>query len=87
MFGSEGLGAIRMMTCKEVSTRVSMGEMANAPMATRIEVWLHVAMCRHCRAFRRQMALIDRAAHLAAAVLEREPSASFEGKILHDLGS
>ncbi len=58
-----------------------------APMATRIEVWLHVAMCRHCRAFRRQMALIDRAAHLAAAVFEREPSASFESKILHHLGS
>ncbi len=76
-----------MMTCKEVSTRVSMGEAANAPMVTRIGVWLHVAMCRHCRAFRRQMALIGRAARLVATAFEREPSTAFEGRILDHLGS
>lgn len=76
-----------MMTCKDVSTLVSSGEVANAPMATRIRVWMHVAMCRHCRAFRRQMVLIRRSALLVATVFEREPSAGFERRILDHLGS
>jgi hypothetical protein len=76
-----------MMTCKDVSTLVSMGEVASAPMATRIGVWMHVAMCRHCRAFRRQMVLIGRSARLVAAVFEQEPSAGFESRILDHLGS
>ena len=81
------MGAIAMMTCKEVSTLVSMGEIVSAPMSTRMGVWMHLAMCRHCRAFQRQMALIGRAARLVAAAFEREPSAGFEGRILDYLGS
>ena len=76
-----------MMTCKEVSTLVSMGEVAGAPVTTRMGVWMHLAMCRHCRAFRRQMALIGCAARLVATAFEREPSAAFEGRILDHLGS
>ena len=53
----------------------------------RMGVWLHVAMCRHCRAFRRQLVRIGRAARLASEAFEREPSANFEGKILDHLGS
>ncbi len=87
MFRSEGLGAIPMMTCKEVSALVSMGDVESAPSARRMGVWMHLAMCRHCRAFRRQMALIGRAARLVATAFEREPSATFEGRILDHLGS
>ena len=87
MFRSEGLGAIPMMTCKEVSTLVSMADVESAPLARRMGVWMHLAMCRHCRAFRRQMALIGRATRLVAAAFERELSASFEGRILRHLGS
>jgi len=76
-----------MMTCKEVSTLVSMGEVASAPVTTRMGVWMHLAMCRHCRAVRRQMALIGRAARLVAAAFEREPSAGFEGRLLDHLRS
>jgi predicted anti-sigma-YlaC factor YlaD len=76
-----------MMTCKQVSTLVSRGEVASAPVSTRMGVWMHLAMCRHCRAFRRQLALIGRAARLVAAAFEREPSAGFEGRILDHLGS
>jgi predicted anti-sigma-YlaC factor YlaD len=74
-----------MMTCKEVSTRVSMGEVATAPMVTRMAVWMHLAMCRHCRAFRRQMAMIHRAARVVGTAFDREPSAGFESKILDRL--
>ena len=87
MFRSEGLGAIPMMTCKEVSTLVSMGEVEHAPWRMRIGVWMHLAMCRHCRAFRREMALIGRVTRLVATAFEREPSGSFEDRILHHLGS
>ena len=76
-----------MMTCKEVSTLVSMDEVAIAPISKRMGVWMHLAMCRHCRAFRRQMALIGRAARLVAAAFERQPSAGFEGGILDSLES
>jgi hypothetical protein len=87
MFRSQGLATIPMMTCKEVSTLVSTGDVERAPMARRLAVWLHVAMCRHCRAFRRQIALIGRAARPVSEAFAREPSPSFEGKILEHLGS
>jgi predicted anti-sigma-YlaC factor YlaD len=76
-----------MMTCKDVSTLVSMGDVERAPMARRMAVWLHLAMCRHCRAFRRQMALMGRAARLVSEAFGREPSPRFEGTILEHLGS
>ena len=76
-----------MMTCKEVSILVSMGDFENAPMMRRMAVCLHLAMCRHCRAFREQLRLIGRAARLLCEVFEREPSANFEAKILDHLAS
>lgn len=74
-----------MMTCKEVSTLVSMDEVASAPVTTRMGLWMHLAMCRHCRAFRRQLEVIGGAARLVAAAFEREPSAGFEPSILDQL--
>ncbi len=76
-----------MMTCKQVSILVSMGDVESAPMMRRMGVWLHVAMCRHCRAFRRQLVRIGRAARLVSEAFEREPSANFEVKILDHVGS
>ena len=76
-----------MMTCKQVSTLVSMGDIESAPMTRRMGVRMHLAMCRHCRAFRRQIARIGLAARLISAAFEREPSASFAGKILDHLSA
>jgi hypothetical protein len=76
-----------MMTCKEVSTLVSMGDVESAPAMRRMGVWLHLAMCRHCRAFRQQLVVIGRAARLVSQVFEHEPAASFEAKILDHSGS
>jgi hypothetical protein len=70
---------IPMMTCKEVSTLVSMDQVDEAPLARRMGVWLHLMMCRHCRAFRRQLLRIGRVAHLVAGDFEREPTSGFEG--------
>jgi hypothetical protein len=76
-----------MMTCKDVSTLVSRGDVERAPLMRWMGVWLHVAMCRHCRAFRRQLVRIGRAARLVSEVFEREPAANFEAKILDRVGS
>ena len=69
------------MTCKDVSTLISKGELADAPLARRLAVRLHLAMCRHCRAFRRQVEAISGAARAAAAVLHEEPAAEFEADL------
>lgn len=74
-----------MMSCKELSLLVSKGELAAAPLARRSAAWLHLAMCRHCRAFRRQLEAVARVAHLAAAADEAEPAASFESRIVDRL--
>ena len=76
-----------MMTCKEVSTLVSMGDAESTPMMRRTEMWLHLAVCRHCRAFRQQLVVIGRAARLVSEALKHEPATNFEGKILDHLGS
>jgi hypothetical protein len=76
-----------MMTCKEVSTLVSMDQVEDAPLARRLDVWLHLMMCHHCRAFRRQLLRIGRVARLMARDVEREPASGFEGRILDRLGS
>jgi hypothetical protein len=76
-----------MMTCKEVSTLVSMEHLEEAPRARRMAVRLHLMMCRHCRAFRRQLRIIGDVARLIARDFEREPTAAFESRILDRLGS
>ena len=74
-----------MMTCKEVSTLVSTGGLANAPVARRVAVWLHLAMCRHCRAFRQQLEALARAARLVSDAFEAEPSSNFASQIAERL--
>jgi hypothetical protein len=76
-----------MMTCKEVSTLVSMEQVDEAPLAPRMGVWLHLMMCRHCRRFRRQLLRLGRIARLIADDFEREPTPGFEGRILDRRGS
>jgi hypothetical protein len=76
-----------MMTCKEVSTLVSMEQVDEVPLARRMGVWLHLMMCRHCRRFRRQLLRLGRIARLIADEFEREPTPGFEGQILDRLGS
>lgn len=74
-----------MMTCKEVSTLISTGGFSDAPLTRRLGVRLHLLMCRHCRAFRRQLEAVARSARAAAAVHETEPSRDFESKIAASL--
>ncbi len=74
-----------MMTCQEVSTLVSTGGLPEAPLMRRLGVRMHLAMCRHCRAFRRQVATIARAARAASLAFERELPEDFESRIARRL--
>ena len=69
------------MTGKEMSTFVSTGAVERASFAERMAVWLHLTMCRHCRAFRRQMDVIGRLARRIAGEYEREPPSAFEVRL------
>ena len=71
-----------MMTCHDVSTLVSTGGLADAPLMRQFRVRLHLAMCRHCRAFSRQIETIGRAARAAGLAFERELPQDFESRIV-----
>lgn len=74
-----------MMTCKEVSLTISTGNLETARVPTKIAVWMHLAMCRHCRAFWRQLKSIGLAARRISDAFEREPSPDFERTIVRRL--
>lgn len=74
-----------MLTCKEVSTLVSTGGLDDAPLMRKLGVVLHLAMCRHCRAFRRQVAAIGRAVRVLNGAYEAEPPSGFEAAVLQRL--
>jgi hypothetical protein len=73
-----------MMTCHDVSTLVSTGGLPDTFMR-RLEIRMHLAMCRHCRMFRRQIETIARAARAAGLAFERELPRDFESTIVHRL--
>lgn len=68
------------MTCKEVSTLIARGELAEASFTRRLAVRVHLAMCRHCRAFQRQLQAISAAARSRADQLDPDPE--FEAKLI-----
>lgn len=70
-----------MMTCKEVSTLMSTGGLDDARWSVRVAVWLHLSMCRHCRAFKRQLEGLAKAARTLAASLEAEAPLDFEATL------
>jgi len=74
-----------MMTCKEVSTLLSMGGLAEARWTVRLTVRLHLTMCRHCRAFKRQLEGLTRTARGTSASLDAELPKDFEATLSESL--
>jgi anti-sigma factor ChrR (cupin superfamily) len=74
-----------MITCKEVSTLVSSGGLPAAPLTVRLGVRLHLAMCRHCRAFKHQLDALARTAGALNRAFEREPAPAFEKMVVQRL--
>jgi len=64
-----------MLSCKEVSHLVSESLDRKLPMWQRIQVRLHLLMCRFCSRFRKQVLFLkDAARSYLLAVEETEPS-------------
>lgn len=74
-----------MLRCREVSKLVSESMERELPLRQRFRVWMHLAMCRMCAGFARQLRLLRRAAHehperLVADPDEPEPVLSQEAR-------
>ena len=74
-----------MMTCHDVSRLLSTGRLFDASLVRKLGAHIHLAMCRHCRAFRRQIEALARAAREAAVAFERELPRDFESRIVQRL--
>jgi anti-sigma factor ChrR (cupin superfamily) len=51
-----------MPSCREVSRAVASGELERAGFWKRLGLRLHLAMCRHCRRYSRQLRAIGQTA-------------------------
>ncbi len=71
-----------MMTCKEVATLLSTGELDHASWLRRLAVRLHLAMCDRCAAFKRQLDAMARAAAALGRRLEADAPADLEARVV-----
>ncbi len=55
-----------MLACNEVTRLWASEEIRSATLARRIAVRMHLMMCRHCRRYVRELALIGEGARVAA---------------------
>jgi len=76
-----------MLSCRDTSTLVATGRLQELPAVRRLAVWLHLAMCRHCRAFWRQVRGLDRDAEAALSNLEREMPADLTERLSARIGA
>jgi predicted anti-sigma-YlaC factor YlaD len=74
-----------MMTCKEVSTLMSTGSLDDASWRVRMAVRLHLSMCRHCRAFKRQLEALATVARTLSAADAAELPSDFEARFSESL--
>ena len=74
-----------MIRCQEVATLLSTDQLASQTVWRRAGVRLHLMMCRHCRRFARQMALLKQAAADLAATFDAEVGADFPQRVREKL--
>ncbi len=70
-----------MIRCKEVATLISTDALQALDVWQRLSVRLHVMMCRHCRRFARQVALVGRMAREIAHGYDAEVSPEFVERV------
>ena len=62
-----------MLKCKQVSTLVSSGDIDNAGFMKKVEVRMHLLMCKHCARYFEQMKSVGKGAKDLAHDQEAEP--------------
>ena len=73
------------MTCKEVSTFMSTGSLDEGAWRMRLAVRMHLSMCRHCRALKRQLDALAKTARSLSASLDAELPKNFEATLSESL--
>ena len=74
-----------MMTCKQVSTLLSTGELTSASWSERLGVRFHLMMCDRCSTFKRWLDAIGDAGRALSRKVERETPADLEARTLRRL--
>lgn len=74
-----------MMTCKQAAMLMSTGELEASSWRTRATLWLHLSMCRHCRAFKRQIDSLAKAGQSLWASQAADPPGDFETRLVERL--
>jgi hypothetical protein len=72
-----------MIPCKEVAKLLSSDQVASLRWWKRVELRLHLAMCKHCSRFARQLQQLRAAARRAQDALE--PDSHLEERIMAHL--
>ena len=63
-----------MLTCREITQLVASDDVYVAPIRKRLAIRLHLAMCRHCRRYWRELSVIRNTVRRnAGALLGAEP--------------
>lgn len=73
-----------MMTCRQVSMAISTGDIEQASWRARMSVRFHLAMCRHCSTFLRQIEALTTAARRSSRETG-EPPADLERRVAKKL--
>ena len=72
-----------MISCRAVAKIVASDALAAASRWSRFEIWLHLAICRHCQRFAQQLAGIRKVVRGFMAESASEPvPADLEERVL-----
>lgn len=78
-----------MITCKQVASLLSSGDVPNQSFLGRMELRLHLFFCRHCSAFAGQIKFLRLAAQRTKDCFEAElrtgGAAKLESRLLRNL--
>ncbi len=76
-----------MLTCKEVSSTISSDGLERSGWWQRLQVRMHLLMCRYCRRYAAQIRAVNAATRsvLETAGPDREAASRLEGSILDSL--
>jgi hypothetical protein len=73
-----------MPCCRDVAEAIASDRLEVSPPRRRLAIWLHLALCRHCRRYARQMLAIGAAARqlFGAAVADDQRLTSLREAIV-----
>jgi predicted anti-sigma-YlaC factor YlaD len=74
-----------MIQCKEVAALLSTDQLLSQSAWRRLAVRVHLMMCRHCRRFARQLALLQQMALELGARFDAEAGSGFTRRVQNRL--